>query len=130
MKTRTLLVELFPRSFRRWRTLPLFGAHLDDFMRWLRNQGYAVASIINYVNALPEVVRRLHRKGVSSLAQVSRKELQAVRIYYRSRKSNVSCTVSILIRFFYERGIVAEGELPRPSPTELELDRFAKYLYD
>jgi integrase/recombinase XerD len=130
MKTRTLLVELFPRSFCRWRTLPLFGSHLDDLMRSLRNQGYAVASIRNYVNALPELVRWLQRKGVSSLAQVSREELQAACTYYRSRKSNTSCAVSILIRFFCERGIFAERETPLPSPTELQLDHFAKYLCD
>src|SRR5271165_920480 len=130
MKTRTLLVELFPRSFCRWRTLPLLGAQLDDFIRWLHNQGYAVASIRNNVNALPELVRWLKRKGVSSLAQVSRQELQAARIYYRSRKSNVSCEGPILIRFFCEQGIVAEGEPPPASPTELELDQFAKYLWD
>ena len=118
MKTRTLLVELFPRSFCRWRTLPLFGAHLDDLMRWLRNQGYAVASIRNYVNALPELVSWLQRKGISSLAQVSREELQAACTYYRCRKSNVSGAMSILIRFFCEQGIVAEGEPPPPSPTE------------
>jgi site-specific recombinase XerD len=82
------------------------------------------------VNALPEIVRRLQRKGVRSLAQVGREELQAARIYYRSRKSNVSCAVPVLIRFFCEQGIVAEGEPPPPSPTELELDHFAKYLCD
>ena len=130
MNTRTLLVELFPRSFCRWRTLPLFGSHLDDLMRWLRNQGYAVASIRNYVNALPELVGWLQRKGVSSLAQVSREELQAACTYYRSRKSNISCAVSIWVRFFCERGIFAERETPPPSPTELQLDHFAKYLCD
>ena len=99
-------------------------------MRWLRNQGYAVASIRNYVNALPELVGWLQRKGVSSLAQVSREELQAACTYYRSRKSNISCAVSILVRFFCERGIFAERETPPPSPTELQLDHFAKYLCD
>jgi integrase/recombinase XerD len=130
MNTRTILVELFPRSFCRWRTLPLFGALLDDFMRWLRNQGYAVASIRNTASALPELVRRLQRKGVNSLAQVSQEELQAARIYYCSRKSNVSCAVPILIRFLGEQGIVAEGKPSPSSLLDLELDYFAKYLCD
>jgi hypothetical protein len=79
-------------------------------MRWLQNQRYAVASIRNFVNALPELVRRLQRKGVNSLAQVNRDELQAARIYYRSRKSDVSCAGCVLIRFLDEQGIVHEGE--------------------
>jgi integrase/recombinase XerD len=130
MKTRTLLVDLFPRSFRRWQTLPLFGAHVEDFMQWLQNQGYAFASIRNYVNALPELVRRVHRTGVNSFTQVIQEELQTVGVYYRSRKSNVSCAVSVLIRFLSERGIVAEGKPRPPSLIDLELDRFAEYLCD
>ena len=104
MNAKLSLVELFPRAFSRWRTLPLFGDHLDDFIDWLRNQGYASASVRNYLNALPKVVRRLRRKRVRSLAQLSEQKLRAARNYYRSREPNVSCAVSILIRFFGERG--------------------------
>src|SRR5271166_6368785 len=130
MNAKLSLVELFPRAFSRWRTLPLFGDHLDDFIDWLRNQGYASASVKNYLNALPKVVRRLRRKRVRSLAQLSEQKLRAARNYYRSREPNVSCALSILIRFFGERGLIAEGEPPRPSPMELELDHFARYLCD
>jgi integrase/recombinase XerD len=130
MKAKLSLVELFPHSFSRWRPLPLFGDHLDDFIDWLRNQGYATASVRNYLNALPRVVRRLQRKRVRSVAQLSEQKLWAARNYYRSREPNVSCAVSILIRFFGERGIVAEGEPPPPSPMKLELDHFARYLCD
>jgi integrase/recombinase XerD len=130
MNAKISLLELFPRAFSHWRTLPLFGDHLDDFIDWLRNQGYAIASVRNYLNALPRVVRRLRRKRVRSLAQLSEQKLRAARNYYRSREPNVSCAVSILIRFFGERGIVAEGEPTRSSPMELELDHFARYLCD
>jgi len=130
MNAKISLVELFPRAFIHWRTLPLFGDHLDDFIDWLRNQGYAIASVRNYLNALPRVVRRLRRKRVKSLAQLSEQKLRAARNYYRSREPNVSCAVSILIRFFGERGILAEGEPTRSSPMELELDHFARYLCD
>src|SRR5258708_29374943 len=86
MNAKLSLVELFPGSFSRWRTLPLFGDHLDDFIDWLRNQGYAIPSVRNYLNALPRVVRRLRRKGVRSLEQLSEQKLRAARNYYRSRK--------------------------------------------
>ena len=130
MNAKISLVELFPRAFSHWRTLPLFGDHLDDFIDWLRNQGYAIASVRNYLNALPRVVRRLRRKRVRSLAQLSEQKLRAAHNYYRFREPNVSCAVRILIQFFGERGIVAEGEPPRSSPMELELDHFARYLCD
>jgi hypothetical protein len=74
------------------------------------------------------VVRWLQRKGVKSLAHLSEQELRLAYDYYRSREPNVGSAVHILNRFFSERGIIAEGEPPPRSPTELELDHFAQYL--
>jgi hypothetical protein len=69
MNPKISLVELFPRSFDRWRTLPIFGNHLDDLVHWLQDRSYSSASVRNYLNALPRVVRWLQREGVKSLAQ-------------------------------------------------------------
>src|SRR5260370_17190854 len=130
MNAKIFLVKLFPRSFSRWRKILLFGDHLDDCIQWLRNQGYATPSVRNYLNALRKVVRWLQRKGIRSLAQLSQQQLLVACNHYRSHEPNVSCAVRILIRFFGERGIVAEGDPPRPSPMELELNHFAEYLCD
>lgn len=35
MKIKSLLVRLRPRCFARWRSLPLFGPLLDEFLRWM-----------------------------------------------------------------------------------------------
>ncbi len=128
MNTKISLVELFPLSFDRWRTLPIFGDQLDDLIHWLHDRSYSSASVRNYLNALPKMVRWLQREGVKSLAQLSEQELRLAYDYYRSREPNVGCAVHILSRFFSERGIIAEGEQPPPSPTELEVDQFAEYL--
>jgi site-specific recombinase XerD len=74
------------------------------------------------------MVRWLQREGVKSLAQLSEQKLRLAYDYYRSREPNVGSAVHILSRFFSERGIIAEGEPSPPSPMELELDHFAKYL--
>ena len=121
------LAELFPRSFDRWRTLPIFGNHLNDLVHWLQDRSYSSASVRNHLSAFPKVVRWLQRKGVKSLAHLSEQELRLAYDYYRSREPNVG-SVHILNRFFSERGIIAEGEPPPRSPTELELDHFAQYL--
>jgi integrase/recombinase XerD len=130
MNTKIRLLDLFPRSFSRWRNLALFGDHLDHFIHWLRNQGYAIASVRNYLNALPKLVHWLQHRSVSSLAELTQQELRAAREYYRSREPNVGCAVGILSRFLGEQDIIAEGEPPQLSPTEMKLDRFADYLYN
>ena len=128
MNAKISLIELFPRSFDRWRLLPIFGDQLDDLIHWLHDRRYSCASVRNYLNALPRMVRWLQREGVKSLAQLSEQKLRLAYDYYRSREPNVGSAVHILNRFVSERGIIAEGEPPPRSPTELELDHFAQYL--
>ena len=107
------LVQLCPRSFRRWRALSVFGPHLDDFVHWLGDQGYAAGSIRNYLSVLPQVVRWLRRKKIDSLAQLTHQDLQAAYQYYRPRSLGLSGTVRALGRFYLERGTVPQGE-PHP----------------
>jgi integrase/recombinase XerD len=128
MNGTSLLVQLRRRSFRQWRALPIFGAQLECFVRWLHDQGYTAGSISNYLKALPQVVRWLRRKGITSLAQLTQRQLQAAHIYYRPRNPDLSGVVRGLCRFFHERKTLPEGERPAPSPVEVELDRFAEYL--
>jgi len=128
MNATSFLVQLRPRSFRRWRALPVFGAQLERFVRWLHSQGYTTGSIRNYMKALPRVVRCLRRKGVTSLAQLTQQELQAVHSYYRPRNPDLSGVVRGLCRFFRERKTLPEGKRRARSPVEMELDQFAEYL--
>jgi site-specific recombinase XerD len=128
MNTKICLLELFPRSFSRWRNLALFGDHLDGFIHWLRNQSYTVASVQNYINALPKLVHWLQHRSVNSVAELTQQELRAAREYYRSRDPNVGCAAGIMRRFLREQQVIPEGEPPQLSPTELKLEQFADYL--
>src|SRR5450755_1963327 len=89
MNANISLVELFPRSVDRWRTLTIFGDHLEDLIHWLRDGSYSIASVRNDVNALPKMVRRLQYKGVNSLPQLSEQEFRLAHDYYRSSEPNV-----------------------------------------
>jgi integrase/recombinase XerD len=122
------LVQLRPRSFQRWRALPIFGPHLDDFVQWLGDQGYTPGSIRFYLRLLPQVVRWLRLRRITSLAQLTQQDLQAAYRYYRPRSLDLSGAVRALGRFYVERGTIREGQGPTPSTVEIELDRFAEYL--
>jgi integrase/recombinase XerD len=124
------LIQLRPRSFHRWRALPIFGPHLDDFVHWLGDQGYTPGSIRFYLRLLPQVVRWLQRRRITSLAQLTQQDLQAAYLYYRLRSLDLSSAVRALGRFYIEQGTIREGQRPTPSTVEIELDRFAEYLRD
>jgi integrase/recombinase XerD len=122
------LVQLCPRAFRRWRALPIFGPQLDDFVQWLRAQGYTARSVRYHLRLLPQVVRRLRREGITSLAQVTQQHLQAAYRHYRSRHSDRAAAVGALGRFFRERGTIPAGQAPAASSVDIELEHFASYL--
>jgi integrase/recombinase XerD len=100
---------------------------MDDFVQWLRDQGYTAGSIRHRLRVLPQLVRWLRRRGIRSLAQLTQQELQAAHQYYRPRNAYLSAAVRALRRFFRERGTIPEGQ-GTPSPVAIELERFAKYL--
>ena len=128
MNATSSLVQLRPRSFQRGRALPIFGPHLDDFVQWLQDQGYAAGSICNYLRVLPQVVRWLRRRRITSLGQLTQQDLQRAHRYYRPRNLDLSGAVRALGRFYLERETIPNGQGPAPSPVEIELDRFAEYL--
>jgi site-specific recombinase XerD len=108
--------------------LPIFGPQLDDFVQWLRAQGYTARSVRYYLRLLPQLVRWLRRRGITSFAQLTQQHLQAAYRHYRSRHSDRAAAVGALSRFFRERGTLPAGQAPVPSAVEIELERFAGYL--
>ena len=128
MKTKSLLVQLRPRVFAWWRSLPIFGPLLDDFVQWLGNQGYAAGTIGNYLKILPLIVRWFRRQRITTLGQLTEQNLQIARDYYRPKQQDASWVVNALKRFLTEQRLVPEGEKPPPCPVEVEIDRFSAYL--
>ncbi len=128
METKSLLVQLRPRAFSWWRSLPVFGSVLDDFVQWQRDQGYAVGTISGYLNIVPEVVRWLRRRKITALEQLTQQRLQIAHDHYRPKRKAASWVVRALKRFLTERRLVPEGDLLPPCQVEIEIARFATYL--
>ena len=128
MKEKSFLVQIRPRSFTRWRALPIFGSLLDDFMQWLHDQRYSVDTISSYLSKLPRVVRWFHRHRIKTLNQLTHHDLQIAHNHYRSRHADLSCVIGTLDRFVCEHHLVSEGDSPAPSPVEVEIAGFGAYL--
>lgn len=128
MKAKPFLVQIRPRAFTRWRALPIFGPLMDDFIQWLANQRYAVGTIGNFLKGLPKVVGWLRRRRITTLVQVTERQLQVAHDHYRPKQEDASWTVGVLRRFLIDQRLVPEGDWPPPSPVEVEISRFATYL--
>jgi integrase len=128
MKIKPLLVQLRPRAFACWRSLPIFGPLLDEFVQWMAVREYAVGTIGNYLKALPEVVGWLRRHRIKALDQLTQHQLRVAHDYYRPKQEDPSWVIGALEGFLGERHPVPEGDSPPPSPVEVEVDRFAVYL--
>jgi site-specific recombinase XerD len=128
MKIESLLVQLRPRAFAWWRSLPIFGPVLEDFVQWLGSQGYAAGTIGNYLKTLPQIVRWFRRRRITTLEQLTQQKLQLARDHYRPKQEDASWVVNALKRYLKEQHLVPEGNFPPPRPVEVEIDRFATYL--
>ena len=128
MKIKPLLVQIRRRCFARWRSLPLFGPLLEDFLQWLHDQNYAVGTMSHHMEALPKVVGWLRRHHVTSLVQLTQRDLQVAHDHFRLKQDRGRWAVWALKRFLSERHLVPEGNSLPPSPVEVEVGRFATYL--
>jgi integrase/recombinase XerD len=129
MKPTSLLVRLRSRCFPRWRAVPIFGPLLDDFVRWMHaDQNYTLQSASIYLNGVPKIVRWLRARQVRSLSQLTLQHLKAAHRYFRPRHQATSGAVRTLERFLRSEGTVAEGQVPVPTPAEVEVDAFSNHL--
>jgi site-specific recombinase XerD len=56
--------------------VPIFGASLSGFGAWLLKQGYSTDRVREYFRAAPRLARQLQRRGVRTLAGITRARLQ------------------------------------------------------
>src|ERR1035437_2467395 len=90
MKMKSLLVQIRPRCFARWRSLPLFGPLLDDFLRWMHDQHFTDSTLDSHLAGLRKVVVWLGRRRITKLAQLTQKDLQAAHDHFLPRQNKAS----------------------------------------
>jgi site-specific recombinase XerD len=128
MKTIFRLNELVPKLCDRYRSLPVIGTLLEDFVAWLQPQGYARNSIRHFLRAQCAVTRWLKRRKIGSLRCLTPELLVQADAYFRPKEPNVSGAVRALHRFLRERQAIPDPKPPVLSPSQAEADRFAAHL--
>jgi len=124
-----MLQSQFPRSYRRFLSLPLLGPIAEGLDDWLAANGYTQGSRRNSMFMLPHVDTELRRRGVKQLADLT---LQVLRdsgdILRRTNPVNAR-PVRALERYLVANSLVATGQpATTTSSASILIEEYAHHL--
>jgi site-specific recombinase XerD len=128
MNNTSLIRELSPRYYHRFASLPVLGGQVEPFLRWLGRRGYKRSSRRHHLYAMWHLSRWLARRGIVTLAALDQETLTQARDHFRTRKPHAGGAVSALKLFLRQGHKIHEGRCDGPTASEVELERFGKYL--
>src|SRR6476469_826696 len=95
-----MLLQLYPRVHRRYSSLPVFSPIVENFGAWLLKQGYSTDCIREHFCCVRRMARRLHKRGVVSVAELTRAKLRACAPADRLDDKRLAASVRLLERYF------------------------------
>ena len=106
-----MLSEVFPRAHARFASLRLLGPHLNEFIVWLRAQGYSGLPIRLRISATPGLEARLRRRRVRSLGSLT--VAQLLELAPRDSQDDMyrAAVVRSLARYLEAKGVLARPAL-------------------
>lgn len=120
-----MLAEIYPRYHTRYRSLPLLGRHLDDFVDWLRERGHPWLSIRLRVRAAGYLDEELRARGVRDIGELTVVELLAYAPPDSRQDPYRSAVVRSLASYLDEVGVLA----PTPeTPIQRLLAAYRRHL--
>ncbi|MGA2261521.1 MAG: site-specific integrase [Acidobacteriota bacterium] len=120
-----MLTDFFPRLHRRYSSLPLFGAAMEDFASWSSGHGYHRTLVRRHLRTTRRLDRKLRRRGCKSLGQIPREDLRACSPKDSRDDPNLASTVRLWERYLDERRLLLKPEQTR---SELLLNEYCAYL--
>ena len=111
-----------------YRSLPVVGPLLDDWLGWLRSRGYSELSIRNLVVRTAHLCRWLQRRIGHAFSELGQRDLRVASDHFRGQQSEVTGAAHVLGRFLAERKRLRPEPAKPPSPAERQLQSLATYL--
>ena len=117
-----MLLQLYPRVYRRYSSLPVFGPIVENFGAWLLKQGYSTDCIREHFCCMRRIARLLKKRRVGSVAELTRAKLQACAPSDRLEDKRLAASVRLLERYF-----ASETSLFAAQPSSRIDQRVAEY---
>ncbi|MCP4656813.1 MAG: tyrosine-type recombinase/integrase [bacterium] len=122
-----MLAEICPRAHARYASLPILGPYLDDFVVWLRSQGYPHLPIYLRIRAAKQLDALLQRDAVARLEELSPEGLLAYAPASSQDDIYRAALVHSLVRYLGTQGALA----PSPSTPACELTAsYCRHIQD
>lgn len=110
-----MLEEIYPRHHARFSSLPLLGPHVEEFVVWLRAQGYPFLPIKRRLKELPRVEKMLRKAGTLRIDKLTASDLRRLAPKDSQDDIYLTAVVRSLARFF-----ATQGRLSKPPVTPRE----------
>ena len=111
-----MLTELFPRTHRRYSSLPLLGPVLGDFAAWIVAHGHSPVAVRRHLRAARLLDQRFGRRGLRSLKDVQRDDLRVCAPGHAQDDPALAAGARQLEQYLEARGLLARQRvvpLPR-----------------
>jgi hypothetical protein len=124
-----MLRSQFPRSYRRFLSLPLLGPIANGLDDWLATTGYTRGSRQNAILRLRHVDAELRRRGVKQLADLTLPVLHDSWCILRKTYPFSARTVRILERYLVANSLIANVQpATAVSPASILIEEYARHL--
>ena len=123
-----MLEEVVPRAAGRYRSLPLLGPHVEDFVTWLAARGYRQRTLYDMVVALPWIDRWLRGRGVAQTAETGPAMLRQCWQAFVGRTGQPSAVVRALGQYLDSQGLVRPSPQKPLTPSEQVVAEYARHL--
>jgi len=124
-----MLLQLRPRSYQKYLSLPILGSILDEFTSWSFQRGYTIGTIKNQLKDVRKLDNYFIQQGVQALEELTHKSFETAWHYYRL-KGNLAGTIRQINLFLDETRGLAPIEPPPKTPAMLEVELYGEYLRD
>jgi len=111
-----MLLQLRPRSYQDYLSLPILGLILDEFTSWSFQRGYTNGTIKSQLKDVRKLDNYFVQQGVQALEELTHKSFETAWHYYRLKR-NLPSTIHQIELFFDETRGLAPIEPPPKTPA-------------
>jgi integrase/recombinase XerD len=124
-----MLRSLYPRSYRRYLSLPLLGPIADSFDDWLASNGYTQISRKKAIVYLSYVDAQLRRRQIKEISNLTPAVLEDCWKSLIRKPSLCARTIRPLERYLAANGLIVPGQpAAATSRASILIDEYANFL--